>query len=251
MKDTHSDPANEGDGDRGSDGDQERKGLISAIQAETGKRHVLEQQVATLEGRLEELSKQTTDKPAAKTYTAAELAGLVDEGLLTQPQSNEIHDKQLRADVQGDTRKVIEETLATQNDAATVNMATNRYIEAIPTVNDTSSPERNKAEKHFARLTGSGYNMDVKDPRTTLLAMEAAFGPIEAVEAAKQRDRQPGHNETGGGDSNDADGGGGDGWSKDMPSDNRRYYQDLINKGVYTEATAAKEWNGRVKRSAA
>lgn len=107
-------------------------------------------------------------------------------------------------------------------------------------------------EKHFARLTGPGYNMATNDPRTTLLAMEAALGPIEAVEAAKKHDRQPGHNETGGGEENDTDGGGsGDGWSKDMPTANRRFYQDLINKGVYTEASAAKEWGGRSKRSAA
>ena len=171
---------------------------------------------------------------------------------MTQAQADEIRDSQLRADVQGDTKKAIEDTLAVQNDSNTVNTATDRYIAAFPDVNKIGSSERAKVESHFARLTGPGYAMDKGHPRTTLLAMEAAFGPIEAVEAAKQRDRVPGHNETGGADASDAEGdNSGSGWPKDMPADNRRFYQDLINKGVYTEASAAKEWGGRSKRSAA
>lgn len=253
MTDAHSDPDNKGDEPRGSTDDQERTVPLTALTAETGKRQALERQVAELQGQVTEIGRQATEAKTTETRkTPAELHGLVDEGRLTQAQADEIRDSQLRADVQDDTQKAIKDTLSTQNDANTVDTATKRYIAAIPDINKMESPERNKVEQHFSRLTGPGYNMSRNETRTTLLAMEAAFGPIEAVEAAKQRDRQPGHDETGGGEANDAEVvGGGDGWSKDMPARNRQYYQDRINKGIYTEASAAKEWSGRTKRSAA
>lgn len=195
----------------------------------------LRQQVAELRGRLDGMAKPSEPK---KTYTATELQARVDKGELTKAEANQILQRQNDDRIQQLVSESVTKAISGTKRTETVQSSLARYYSAIPALNDTSSQERQKAEREFARLT-SDLEYDAKDPRTQLVAMQMAFGPIEALEASKETGgRGESHQETGSsGGSN-----GSSSWPKDMPAKNRTYYERQIAKGVYTKESALAEW---------
>ncbi len=232
MTDTQSNP-----GEKGKD-DSDRTVPLAALEAERNERQLLARQVAELTGKLEGF---TRAKPVEqkKTYTNAELRALIDRGSLTESAAADIRDRQNREATEVLIRNAVRDTQTEAQRTTTVSSAIQRYLAALPDIDKPGTPERAKAEREFNRLTNDlGYPAD--DPRTQLLAIQTAFGSVDALEAAKPGSRET-HEETGGAGGGEKSSG--SGWPKDMPAANRAYYQDLIARKVYTKDSAIAEWN--------
>ncbi len=236
MSDTYSDPANKGDEDHDPSG-AEKAGLIAAAQDERNKRHVLERQVAELQG--EKKGREEASKTETKQLSAADLRIAVDEGRLTETQADEIRDRQIEERVTSKVSETVNATLSQHQSSTQIDAEVDRYLKARPAVDAEGSPERARVQSAFTEITKLGLP---DDQRTTLMALRNAFGPIDAVETAGPGKRPAAsHDETGGSDEG-GDGGPTGGWPKAMPTANRLYYDDLIHKGIYTQETAVKEW---------
>lgn len=226
------------------DQDRERQVPLSALAEERRAAAELRQQVAELRGRLDGMQKPAEQKP---TYTNAQLKQMVDQGKLTESQALDIREKQQTERMQQMIDSAVTNAVGTTKRTSVVNEGIERYVNAIPALNDVGSPERRKAEKEFARLRDLG----LEDNQTTnLLAMQTAFGPVESLEASKETaGRGESHEETGGSGGKDTPSG--SGWPKDMPKRNREHYEGQIAKGRYTKESAVAEWKKYATRRVA
>ena len=239
--DINSDP----DNTKGEDG--KKSVPLEALEAERSKRHALEREVAEIRGQLKGLSAQPAKADTQpKPLTPAELRAAVDEGKITQGEADELRERQFEERLLNKVTKTVETSLSTATRTSTINGELGRYQAALPDLGDRDSEAFRKAKREFDYLVGT-LGEDPDDPRTELKAARAAFGPVDALEAVRQRGRET-YGETGGhGDSRD-DGRRKDGSPKDMSADHRAYYQDLINKGVYRDWKAvAEEWSYKPK----
>lgn len=248
MSDTHSAATTTGEGDRGRT-DSEREGLLNALQAERQERQALARQVAELQGKV---ATAATAAAAPKVYTEAEIQAAVNKGTITEARGNEIRARQIREEAVTEAKKAAQAELSATQTKAAIDAETARYVAALPAIDKLGTPERDKVEKSFARLVARGYDKD--DPKTSLTAIEMAFGPVEALEAARPRGERETHEETGGGSGSGSGGKDGGGWPSDMPAKNRAYYDGMLAKkagGYKDKADCIAEWKGAQRGRAA
>ena len=110
-----------------------------------------------------------------------------------------------------------------------------KYRDAIPAIMDSQSEQRQRVVREFARLTGElGYPKD--DLRTELVALQSAFGPISevarAVNTKDQGSRDVSSDEEPSAD-DEKDSDPASTAPSSLSADEKRYYQDAINKGIY------------------
>ena len=229
------DPANEGNGEL----KKEVEGLKAAAVAERRKRQEAETRAAHAEGQVQGLSNRPNGSDAPKEVSTAELRTAVDEGRMTEAEAEGIRDRQSERRIETKLTGKFEDVLSSRQMTERVGTEIGRYKTAVPEIADQDSVQFTKARGEFDYLVSLGH--DPKDPRTELQAARAAFGSIESLEAVGEKRPRETYSETGGGADPDDAGDDNSGWPKAMNADSRRYYQDLINKGVYSDRKAAVE----------
>ena len=225
-------------------GKDEIAGLTNALTDERRKRQTAEVEAAELRGQIQGQSTATNDSKrepeAPKPLSAAELRAAVTEGRITEDEADNIREKQIEKRLEKRLSDRLDGALSSRATAQRVSDEIVRYKQAVPDILDRDSPAFKKLRTEFDYMVSLGN--EANDPRTELLAARAAFGDIAQLETvAGQRPRET-HSETGGhAEPTEAGGKRSDGWPKDMPEANRRYYQDLINKGIYRDQKSAVE----------
>lgn len=213
---------------------------LEALEAERRKRQDSDMRAAELQGQVQGLSvvkPKETDSP--KELSTAELRQAVDDGKLTEDESEAIKARQIEKRVTAKVTEEVETKLARENLSERVSTQIGRYKDAIPDLMDSDSAAFKKVQTEFSYLTRQGY--DANDPRTELIAVRGAFGDIDQLQKIKPGTRET-HQETGGHSEPGTESA--DGAPKDMSADTKRYYQDQINQGVVIDWEAAKaEWS--------
>ena len=174
-----------------------------------------------------------TAKPEQKPATRSELNQMVAAGSLTQEQADQIFENQI----------VDRVTRAAQATASTTVSVTERnrqlaaelkdYETLVPEAWEEGTPERAKAKKEFDRLVARGMQ---PDGLTELVALQAAFGDLDALHAAasakggsEETHAETGGNRPGKGSSTE------DGEPKGLTSQQRKHYSRLIQGGTYKD----------------
>jgi len=175
------------------------------------------------------------EKPDEKTYTAAELNSLVDDGKLSQDDADEIREVQLAKRV---TKEVVGAVAQnSQQDRLSADLA--QYAQAIPALDDPSSDETLRVKDELRYLFSVGQLDNVG---TYLAATRAIFGPLAALKApAGTKKKTEAHQE---GSSGGGDEPAGDDKSDKLPTltaKQKTYYRQKIDQGVYSDWDAVAE----------
>ena len=218
-----------------------------ALEAERSKRQGLETQVANLEGQIQGLAAPQdraggNGQPAQQQQelTPAELKLAIAEGRLGEDEAEQIRERQRERRTDRQIAEKVETTVAVSDLNNRVNAEIARYKVVIPDLTDKASAAYQNIQSEFNNLVSLGD--DPKETRTQLKAARTAFGPIDRLEKAATPEERETHEEVGGG----APGGGEtppatDPWPKDTTAGQKRYYGDLIGKGIYTRESAIAE----------
>ncbi len=185
--------------------------------------------------------KETTAAPAQdapKELTAAELQQAVDEQRMTAGEAEAIRQRQDDRRVDARIDKRVDQRTEAKAVADGISTELGRYRKALPDLSDHSSATFQKVQNEYSHLTSMGHK---NDALTELTAVRAAFGDVSKLEKIGQQNARETHQETGGGrDPGDGDGAARtDTWPKDMPAKNRRYYENMISKGILADRKAA------------
>ena len=225
---------------------------LEALEAERRKRQDSDTRVAELQGQVRGLTAVKTepkvDSLQEKQWSAAELRQAIDEGKLTEDESETIKARQIEKRVTAKVTEEVETTLARKNLGERVSTEAARYKRAIPDLLDQSSAAFGKVQTEFTYLIAQGY--DANDPRTELIAVRGAFGDIDQLEKIGKPGERETHQETGGGGEPGSAEGNKDSRSKDMPPkglsrDAKKHYGAQIERGMYPDwAAVSKELEG-------
>lgn len=244
------DPENTNSSEHQDDPAKAQEGLKAALEAERGKRQAaeerargLEQTVAGLEGRIKGLE-TSREQAKPQQLSEAQLRQAVADERMTEEDAEAYRRQNFRQEIVGEVKKTVADTVAESQRLTDVSGKIARYKVVYPDLTDLASENRAKVKAEFDELVALGD--DPNDIGTELKALRAAFGGIEAIEAAGRRKPPETHQETGG-QGGGGEGEGGEGWPKDMPADTRRYYQDLVGRGIYTQKSAIEEFRYKPK----
>lgn len=208
-------------------------------------RNNLRERLATLEGRLTELSSRQTQQPAAlepkpqpKEYTRAQLAQAVASGQITQERADQIYDEQTERRILRRVDERVAETAQTMTHAQRVDAELGKYKSFKPDAFiDNGNADRAKARSEFDYLVSIGHPSSVE---TELAALRAAFGapqaPVEKPRQFENHEEIMSGSGTRGGDQG-TDEANAERPPKGLTADEKKYYGGLIEKGVY------KDWN--------
>lgn len=184
---------------------------------------------------------------AEKTQiTRADLEKQVRDGTITQQQSDDLWDAQVidrAADIA--TQRAV--TVSQSATALTnINASIDRYLAQIPDLapDKKDSDARKRVLEKFEYVTktlGLDATKGLPEARCELMALELAFGPIDALEAAKSRGDRLAFE---GGGAGGGVGGGrdvsNDGRPKGLTQDQIRHYEFQIGQGLYADWDAVK-----------
>jgi hypothetical protein len=166
--------------------------FLAALKSAEEKR---ERELAALRGEFEaKLAEATKPKAEApKFYTKAQLDAAVEAGQISRDDA----DAQLQLQADERARAIARETVQQGLRTSSVSSQIDQYSALIPDVMVAGSDERGKVQAEYNFLVGLG---DKPGLETQLKALRAAYGPIEAVRAAKSgRPSHESHVETPGG----------------------------------------------------
>jgi len=191
------------------------------------------------------------DRPA---YTWEQLSEAVQEGKITDGVAQQIWSDQNRRLAVKEARETIAGEMAAQTTAAKVDAEIGRYRDLVPQIMDQSSEQRQRVTREFHRLTND-MGFPKNELRTELAALQAAFGPIDALAKAvkpkKEGHQDVSHDDGGAEDDDKAEDPGGAAPSS-LGAEEKRYYENAIGRGVYKDWGAVKEElkfaNSRVRR---
>ena len=208
-------------------------------QSEKVRNSNLERENAELRGRVEGMS--ATARSSSETHKElnhAELRLAVDEGKITDAQADEIRDKQITRSVTKEVGDTVKTSLDENARLMRVGEELAGYTEAIPDLRDKGSDTFARVQKEFDHLVSLGQNPD--NLATQAAAVRAAFGPLDDLKKIRAgKGERETHTETGGRGGDEGDTKDTDGWPKTVSTAQRRYYDDLISKGVYADRKAA------------
>lgn len=242
------DPENKGEGSAGfvppADGSWVPRERLNEKDAEI---RTLSERLATLDGRMTELSRSQTQERArqpepVKTYSREQLRAAVAGGQITQDRMEDIWAEQTARQTTEAARTAAMEVVTATTGANRLDTEFLKYKAAKPDAFvENGNADRRKVKDEFDFLVAHG---SPATRETELAAMRAAFGPAEKL--GSMREREPtheSHQEIMSGSSNR---GGDQGTDEDSPSrppkgltkDEHAYYADAIAKHVYAD------WNG-------
>lgn len=166
-----------------------------------------------------------------KIWTKAELREMIDTDQITEAQAEDRLELQRENRIRAAVKADIESAGANQ----TVSAQIEEFKSLVPELADKTSKDHLRAKAQFEILVKRGQP---KTTSTELTALEMIYGQLDKLRTAKSARTETEYHE-------DA---GGDGTSsavvpKDlkMTPDEKRYYGDLINKGLYSGWDAVKE----------
>ena len=208
----------------------------------------LKTQIENLELKLNQPAK-TED---TKQYTRAQLTSAVTNEKISQSEADAIWDKQLEKRTTDTTLNLIHQSTQEQK----IQLEIDKYTIFDPDLTDRSSIAfqnvKNEVEDQCQLLNISQVTLAVE-----LNALKALYGPSQRLKKLEQRERET-HQDTTTNDSgeksmkvelND------DSSPEGLSKDEKIYYQDLINEGIYTSWKAVvdemKYANPRIRSNAA
>lgn len=212
---------------------------LSVMLAERGRHEdKFTAKVAELEGKINAVATNP-----AHVFTRAELQVQVDDGRMTQDESDRIILDQMKTTVTKDVTQDLKEDLKAERLGEILQADIDCYKAARPDIMKEGSDDRILVTAEFNRQIAVLGKPD--SPATERDALATLFGPSNRLQNGKAKEAQT-FQETGGdGDSGD---GSPAGWAKEMPPETKRYYQDLINKGIFADQKAAnEEWSYKPK----
>ena len=187
---------------------------------------------APLTAKLAEVETAAKPPPAtepAKIWTKAELRKAIDDGQITEIQAEDVLERQREAQI---ARQVAEGVKAAVSETTTKQMVEEglaAYKELIPELNTPGSEPWQRGKAQFDYLVKLGQP---KSHATELVALQALYGPVDKLKQAKGAANEPETHQDGGSDE-----GPGVAAPKKLrlSGDEKRYYGDLINKGIYKD----------------
>lgn len=223
----------------GGDGQQTQYVPLERLDEEIRKRQTLEVQLAELRGKVDGLETTAkaapkTDKPAATQFTRAQLREAVDNGRITQAESDAIWDDQQERRTTERLSAVKTEVKQEITDTAKVGAQIDRYKALLPDLSNRTSDSFKKVEAEFRYMTAE-LGMP-KSEKTELAALRAVYGPVDTLEQkARAKDTRPDtHRESGG---RGAGSGGADdgpeGAPRDLSPKLKSHYQTMIDRRMY------------------
>lgn len=225
-EDTGVDTAEGHDPDAGADAaDQERTVPLSAFMGLRTELQDLKTQLAEARGKVDGLTAGQTQQ-AEPEYTRAELRRAVDEGRLSEDEADDIYDRQTRTRMSREIEQEISTRFAQTTTVKQAHDEVNKYLAAIPEVENPESAEFKKVKAEYDHLVSLGY--DPHQPQTQAAALRAAFGdPAKRVKGKRPLET---FQDTGGS-------GGGETESKGVEglnNDQKAFYRKQIDAGRYS-----------------
>ncbi len=199
--------------------------------------HALQTQVATLTGRLDELSQdkgQAAQPEPTTRYTRAQLAKAVEDGQCTQETADDYLDKQQREDIERTVRDTVKQTMQVETRTGTVGGQLAEYRQLVPEAFEAGHDAQIALERETDFQVGT-LGLDPESPTTDLAVLRARYGPIESLKAAKGTKGTPETHSDTGSDRPGGDGTGGnaDDTPKGLSARRRAHYQKGIESGLY------------------
>ena len=175
-------------------------------------------------------SKATTEEKQAekpKTYTRRELDALRDQGTISAEQADAIYEKQIQDTAAARAEQIVRDEMNMSQLSARVTGELDRYRAAIPEILKNGSPERTRLQKAWDGLRANG---SPSNRATEVAALQIAFGPIEAVEAARRpADHETHEDVSAGARAVDQHNSGVPAAPRGLPSNLAKHYQRLID----------------------
>lgn len=183
------------------------------------------------------------DQPTEKVWTAAELQKMVDENQITSAQAQDQLERQRLAQAERIARDVARQEAEAARQRGTVDDQLTEYETLFPDVLKEGSADRTKVRRQYDYLVGIGQPAT---KATELVALGMVYGPLESVRAARKgRNKTESHEDIGGGDPGSRDDRDDDGEAPPvdlkLTKDERRYYQQGIEKGIYKDWAAVRD----------
>ena len=197
---------------------------------------------------LEEMktSAPTTQQPE---YGWDQLQKWIDAGQITMAQALEYREKRVAEKVTADAQAKTRQELTQQQRTVFMDGEIEKFLKAIPSIHDLSSPERQRAEQEFAYLMTvdgitqpSQLDADTKK-RYDLKALRAAFGDPAAITSAQASDRQTRTNRETFMETSTSGGPHSSTWKdplKNLTAHEREHYERMIKHGRYRDPNGKK-----------
>jgi len=209
---------------------------ITEEQAKAMVAEAVKQATAPLVEKLASLSVQPpapppSPPPEPKVYTRAELDAAVSRGSITEAEASAVWDKQQAEQTERLVEKRVEEKFQSLNATSEVGARIGEYAAIKPEILEAGSAARAKVKAQYDYLVRTGLP---ETKATELAALGMIYGPIDALKAASAgRSDDETHQDVGGGEPR----GGSDKIAKKLKlsADEKRYYQNAIDKGIYKD----------------
>jgi len=213
--------------------------FIAALNSAERKR---EAEVASLQGRLQELEAQVKAKPddQPKRLNRADLRAAVEAGQISQDQADGEIDRQNREDAENRAHRVALETVSAAKRTELINSEVARYKAAAPEILDDAHDTRKSIRGAFSGLVELGD--DPRDVATQLKAIRSVLGPIDRLEKARSGTAQHvTHQEFGGGSGGDQGKPKTGKLTEQLNAGSRAHYEDGIKRGRYKDWAAVED----------
>ena len=232
------------EGDKGRERDESGQRVVPASEVANivserlnSEREKHDREIAKLREEIAE-----SRKAPPKTYNRAELEELVGKGRLTKEQANEIHDKQLEQRVAGTVVNKVSELMTEQTRDSGIQSQIDQYKSFDAELNSPGSPAYKKVQdevKHLMNIQG----IDKPSKAMELVALRTVYGPAERLKEinTNELDRSTHQDVRTGGQMKHGEHKDADTPPNYLSADEKKYYGDLISKGIYTDWTAVHE----------
>lgn len=196
----------------------------------------LQEQMKTLQE-----NQQATPLKEVKIFSLSELRAAVENGTISQEESDRTYTHQLNAEQDKKLKKAIDALRSETVNGAAVSTSLSSYIELIPDISKAGSKDHTKLKEAYGRLTatlGLPKEGSVEDQKMQLVALETAFGPIAQLrqrrsnQDATDADRET-HQEFESSDSTSTDKG--SKFQQGLSKTRRDYYAKAIDGGRYAD----------------
>lgn len=165
--------------------------------------------------------------PPEKIWTKAELRELIEKEQITEAQAEDVLERQREAKI----RAAIREEVGLASANKSVSEQIDEFIALVPELTDKASKDAQRAKAQFENLVSRGMP---KTRATELTALEMVYGTVDKLRAVKGARNEPESHMDAGGDGEPS---GNDGRRSKIKytADEKRYYGDLISKGIYKD----------------